>query len=105
MEINIILSLIILCNYESLVLTKGVVFNPRCRWLALNLANTSLECRGNLDFVLALLPWDLGCALFVVFISGLCAIKLMPFGHANCSERLRKYFKLRCVIHRLPSSL
>jgi hypothetical protein len=28
--------------------------------------NTSLECRGNLDFVLAFLLWDLGCALFVV---------------------------------------
>ena len=46
-------------------------FNLRCHWLAPNLANTSLECRGNLDLVFAFLPWDHGCALFVVFISAI----------------------------------
>jgi hypothetical protein len=40
--------------------------------------NTSLEYCGNLVFVLAFLPWDLGCALFVAFISRLCMIKSMP---------------------------
>jgi hypothetical protein len=44
----------------------------------------SLECRANIDFVLACLPWDRGCVPFVVLTSGLCAITAVraapPFG-------------------------
>jgi hypothetical protein len=49
------------------VLSFTIIFNLRSCWLVPNLANTSRECCGNLEFVLAFSPWDLGCALFVVF--------------------------------------
>jgi hypothetical protein len=40
--------------------------------------NRLLECRANIDFILACLLWDLGCADFVVFTSGLCTITAAP---------------------------
>jgi hypothetical protein len=46
-----------------------------------------------LEFVLAFLPWDLGCALFVVFISGLCAIKSMPPGPRKLFGTITEIFQ------------
>jgi hypothetical protein len=50
-----------------------------------------------LEFVLAFLPWDLGCAVFVVFISGLCAIKSVPPGPRKHLGTITENFKLSCV--------
>jgi hypothetical protein len=65
----------------------------------------SLECRANIDFVLACLPWDLGCADFVVFNSGLCAITAAP--PAGASAIFQTQLRLAGVHHRasLPYSM